>query len=91
MPIYALALAAMAPASNDVIVPELCQFVAENISETEASVGTKFVYQTRMYRAAGASSMGAPGAGTTNCAICVSVSVMIPRERRAYAVRCTPR
>lgn len=37
---------------NQVNVEELCQFVAENLSETNASQGTRFVYQTRIYRGA---------------------------------------
>lgn len=32
---------------------ELCQFVAENLSESNASRGTRYVYQTRLFAAAG--------------------------------------
>lgn len=34
-------------------VPELCRFMAENLSETDPSRHTRFVYQTRLYQAAG--------------------------------------
>lgn len=37
---------------NQINVEELCRFVAENLSESNSTVGTRFVYQTRIYRAA---------------------------------------
>ena len=34
-------------------VDDLCQYVAENPAETDSSRGTRFVYQTRLFAAAG--------------------------------------
>lgn len=37
---------------NQVNVAELCMFVAENNRETDASIGTTFAYQSRIFKAA---------------------------------------
>ena len=50
----ALALGATTPSQEIGLDPEeLCRFVAENLSESSAAAGTCFVYQTRLFRAAG--------------------------------------
>ncbi len=51
--ITALSIIAATPNTGiGLSVPELCQFVAENISESDPSRQTRFAYQTRFYRAA---------------------------------------
>lgn len=50
----ALALGATTPSQEIGLDPEeLCRFVAENLSESSVAAGTRFVYQTRLFRAAG--------------------------------------
>jgi hypothetical protein len=52
--IAALSLIAANPSPGiGLDVPDICQFVAENPSESDHSQHTRFVYQTRLYQAAG--------------------------------------
>ena len=50
----ALSLTATTPSQEIGLDPEeLCQFVAENLSDTRATAPTPYVYRTRLFRAAG--------------------------------------
>ena len=50
----ALSLATATPERGiGLSVGEICQFVAENISESDPAASTRYVYQTRLFRAAG--------------------------------------